>query len=95
MEAYAFLNYSDYDKLYFEYLFTLCQDGGRIPGKKVVEFFLLSSVQMVPSINNLLQPILREIWNFASVHKEPFLIKEEFFIALKFVALAEAGKDYC
>ena len=35
--------------------------------------------------------ILREIWNLSSVYKQTYLIKLEFFLYLKYVALAQKG----
>jgi hypothetical protein len=32
--------------------------------------------------------VLREIWNLSSVFKQTYLIKIEFFLSLKYVALA-------
>ena len=47
MENYAFLKYSDYDKLYFTQLYDYCRQGGQVEGKRAVDFFKLSNVTPV------------------------------------------------
>ena len=36
--------------------------------------------------------MLRQIWNLASVQKQPFLSENEFYLYLKYVSLAQANQ---
>jgi len=47
MEKYWFLNYSDYDKHYFDLLYDKARQGGNVEGMKAVEFFKLANVSQV------------------------------------------------
>ena len=50
MEKYGFLTFSDYEKNYYDFLYDQCRQGGKIEGKKAVDFFKLSNLSPV-SIN--------------------------------------------
>ncbi|CDW90131.1 UNKNOWN [Stylonychia lemnae] len=63
-------------------LYNQARQGGLIEGKKAVDIFKLANVS---------QTILREIWNLSSVHKTPHLAKDEFFIFMRYLALAQQG----
>ena len=81
---YSFLNLNNLDQRtsqYFDSLFSQFSDN-RIDGARAVQFFKLSGLEM---------DVLREIWNLSSVYKQPFLVKLEFFLYLKYVSLAQYG----
>eukprot|EP00347_Sterkiella_histriomuscorum_P015774 403355731 len=60
----------------------MARQGGLVEGIKAVNFFKLTNVS---------QQILREIWNLSSVFRTPHLCKEEFYIYMKYLALAQHG----
>ena len=73
---------------YYEMLFERAQAmsgdsfSQKVQGAQAVQFFQLSGLD---------GPTLSSIWNLASVFKQPFLVKQEFFLYLKYVALAQQG----
>ena len=69
-----------YEMLYARVSSTSGTQG--VDGGSAVQFFQLSGLNM---------DVLREVWNLASVYKQPFLQKPEFFLYLKYVSLAQAG----
>ena len=50
MEKYSFLNFSDYEKNYYDSLYDICRQGGQVEGKKAVDFFKLSNLSPVSYI---------------------------------------------
>ena len=59
------------------------QNQASVSGQQAAQFFQLSGLPT---------EILRQTWNLSSVYKQPFLSKLEFYLSLKYVALAQAGQ---
>lgn len=56
------------------------KDEGRVAGKEAVTFFKSSGLP---------KEKLKEIWMMASFTSQAFLIKEEFYVALRLIAYAQ------
>ena len=54
----------------------------RVEGGLAVQFFGLSGLHI---------DVLRQIWNLASVQRQPFLTQYEFYLYLKYISLAQAN----
>jgi hypothetical protein len=47
METYSFLRFTEHELDYFMLLFDKCREGGKVEGKKAVDFLKLSGVSPV------------------------------------------------
>lgn len=79
----SFLNLGQLDpqsSQYYDLLFAMAgQNQASVSGQQAAQFFQLSGLPT---------EILRQTWNLSSVYKQPFLSKLEFYLSLKYVALA-------
>ncbi|XP_025097202.1 ralBP1-associated Eps domain-containing protein 1-like isoform X5 [Pomacea canaliculata] len=81
MEA---LKLGDLEQQYYAELFQTCdvEGTGRITGPKASELFLASSLN---------QDTLKQIWELCGAKRLGHLGRSQFYIALKFIAVAQAG----
>ncbi len=85
---YKFLQLNALDpttKQYYELLHSKilqASPSGKIEGASAVQFLQLSGIDL---------RTLKEIWSLSSVFKQPHLQQLEFFLALKYISLAQKG----
>ena len=77
---------AEQEQKYYTSIFTKTDTAGtgKIDGKQAVALFRTSGVQV---------QILKQIWSLATPNMEDHLDKNRFFVALKLIALAQAGKS--
>jgi epidermal growth factor receptor substrate 15 len=82
----SLLNLTPEEVYIYQQLFTYADETkkGLISGQQAVQFFAKSKL---PS------PVLGEIWQIADNQDEGRLNKDQFYVALKLIALAQSGKQ--
>jgi len=72
------------ERSYYDGLFSLADDGntGSIAGKAAVNFFSRSGLDF---------SILKQVWDVADWKKQHFLRREDFYVSMRLIAMAQAG----